>query len=796
MDRRIRVCRPGEHTLTLSLLLYAAAKMAVLLAPYNDAMRLGMGCASTTRLRWRVVRASASAERIARPQYKFGQMTGLDGGNVDISQDVTWTAKFVDRISEVSDSLNIKCDAVGGGGKASASFIDTNKFQESDINYFIQVRVTNQLRTAPDLIEFALYLQRVSSRFEIQAMLTPDTGFTEGGEFNALISIKLKDRSKTKEIKGDLEVNMNFSAVSVSGKGALEKKDASKGIEGETTIAVSWKGGGDIKDATVSDWTLSSLKSVAMEFPEHVMACPLKTKCVYAATRLEPKIIVDQRHTDKVHEFEEFLHEEYSGVSAGCDDFSDLVSVALRADDFTDYENAGVYSSALLDAYMDYKVMWRNIQQATWEIEQNQTGTLTNDSSTQLKELATGAKANYEAQLAKYKAKRARLEQQAKEQSALAQPSNPDPSSGSTLLIENKPIQSSSPQPDNAPSEAVIASAPLPTSVSTVQAPVSSVSTPTTTVPAPVTPAPARVAPYVPPLLIGIEAEEPLPPNDLNPYTYTTFSLDKARRDCRFEMIKIVREVDAVAADPKVACDPDRSWQYLSPAVFRILLPVRADAEAAKAKLLLDEKQKKELAAGVPQTEKDKEIEKLELELKDAKYKRLMAEREVAAMRAAVGPIETLKSPHIPWCPVPVRTPIRIFNAYTKQCLQYSNFQRARQDPPILSQAKPVLNADQRFYICPVGPRAFSILHIAADMFLATASQDSDLITMAEFPTFVSFEPTPGIGNPATMTLIHLADTPGHTISLNYDGNKLIKNTRNKSEIDSWIIKDWNELAA
>ncbi|CAK5267431.1 unnamed protein product [Mycena citricolor] len=757
--------------------------MAVLLAPYNDAMRLGMGFNSFTQqlcINDAVtleggVRASASAERIARPQYKFGQMTGLDGGNVDISQDVTWTAKFVDRISEVSDSLNvsgslqIKCDAVGGGGKASASFIDTNKFQESDINYFIQVRVTNQLRTAPDLIEFAPIPYLPASEFNRVYGDSFISGFTEGGEFNALISIKLKDRSKTKEIKGDLEVNMNFSAVSVSGKGALEKKDASKGIEGETTIAVSWKGGGDIKDATVSDWTLSSLKSVAMEFPEHVMACPLKTNAILT----------------KYTSLKSFYTKSIQGSPL-------------------DYENAGVYSSALLDAYMDYKVMWRNIQQATWEIEQNQTGTLTNDSSTQLKELATGAKANYEAQLAKYKAKRARLEQQAREQSALAQPSNPVPSSGSTLLIENKPIQSSSPQPDNAPSEAVIASAPLPTSVSTVQAPVSSVSTPTTTVPAPVTPAPARVAPYVPPLLIGIEAEEPLPPNDLNPYTYTTFSLDKARRDCRFEMIKIVREVDAVAADPKVACDPDRSWQYLSPAVFRILLPdfakVRADAEAAKAaakaKLLLDEKQKKELAAGVPQTEKDKEIEKLELELKDAKYKRLMAEREVAAMRAAVGPIETLKSPHIPWCPVPVRTPIRLFNAYTKQCLQYSNFQRARQDPPILSQAKPVLNADQRFYICPVGPRAFSILHIAADMFLATASQDSDLITMAEFPTFVSFEPTPGIGNPATMTLIHLADTPGHTISLNYDGNKLIKNTRNKSEIDSWIIKDWNELAA
>ncbi|THV02562.1 hypothetical protein K435DRAFT_653134 [Dendrothele bispora CBS 962.96] len=67
-----------------------------------------------------------------------------------------------------------------------------------------------------------------------------------------------------------------------------------------------------------------------------------------------------------------------------------------------------------------------------------------------------------------------------------------------------------------------------------------------------------------------------MPPNELRPYKANIFGLDKARRDCRFEMIKIVREVDAVAEDPKVACDPDRTWQYLSPSIFRMLLPVRA----------------------------------------------------------------------------------------------------------------------------------------------------------------------------------------------------------------------------
>lgn len=39
------------------------------------------------------------------------------------------------------------------------------------------------------------------------------------------------------------------------------------------------------------------------------------------------------------------------------------------------------------------------------------------------------------------------------------------------------------------------------------------------------------------------EVAKPLPPNALVPYPCDIFGLEKARRDCRFEMIKIVREV-------------------------------------------------------------------------------------------------------------------------------------------------------------------------------------------------------------------------------------------------------------
>ncbi|KAJ7742676.1 hypothetical protein DFH07DRAFT_750169 [Mycena maculata] len=419
--------------------------MALLLAPYNDVMRLGMGFNSFTQqlcindaVKLAGGHREPASERSLRPQYKLGTMTFFNGGNIDISQDVTWTAKFVDRISEVPDSLNIsgslqiKCDAVGSGGKASASFVDTNKFKESDINYLIQVRITNQRLTALDLVDFDPIPNIPDSEFARVYGDSFISGFTEGGEFNALISIKLKDRSTAKEIKGKLEVEVNFKVAQVTGEGDLEKTDASKLIEGETTIASSWRGGGDIKDGTVSDWTLETLKAVAMEFPEHVMACPMRTNTILT----------------KYTSLKSFYEKGIRGTPL-------------------DYENAGVYSSALLDAYMDYKIMWRNIQQV--------------------------------------------------------------PTLAPAVVLNTMP-------------------SPTTTVVSTVALPLSQHSPP----------------------------EPPIPPNNLVPYKGSIFRLDKARRDCRFEMIKIVREeLDAVADNPKVACDLIRAWQYLSPAIFRMLLPVR-----------------------------------------------------------------------------------------------------------------------------------------------------------------------------------------------------------------------------
>ncbi|KAJ7822770.1 hypothetical protein B0H13DRAFT_1659452 [Mycena leptocephala] len=423
--------------------------MAYLLAPYNSAMRLGMGVSLvgfnsfTQQLCINDAvktkdNQTATEKNLTRPQYKKGEMDS------STSQVVTWSAKFVDRISEVTDSLNIsgsleiKCDAIGGGGGASAHFIDSNKFKESDLNYFIQVKVTNQQLVADDVTEFSPIANVSDADFTRVYGDSFISGFIEGGEFNALVSIKLKDRSKAKEIGGQLKIDLDLKAASVHGQAEGGKKDLESTYDGETTISVAWTGGGDIKDESVNDWTLATLKAMSMEFPERVMACPMRTNAILT---------------------------KYTGLKS-------FHEKTLKGSPL-DYENAGVYSSALLDAYMDFKVMWRNIQM---------------------------------------------------------EPSFDFDCTGDTLGGKT----------ENGGSD--------------------------------VDAAPKQVIKVQPCELV----EVPLPPNVLTPYPANIFGLDKARRDCRFEMIKIVKEVDAVAQDPKVAIDPSRTWQYISPAIFRLLLPVHA----------------------------------------------------------------------------------------------------------------------------------------------------------------------------------------------------------------------------
>ncbi|KAI8262808.1 hypothetical protein K4K58_000382 [Colletotrichum sp. SAR11_239] len=120
------------------------------------------------------------------------------------SQVVTYTSRFVSKLSEVTDdmnisgSLSIKYGTIGGSGKGS--FVDSNKFKESDLNFFISVKVINQSINIKDASVFQSLPSVNESKFTEVFGDCFISGFLEGGEFNALVSMKVLNQEQRTDI--------------------------------------------------------------------------------------------------------------------------------------------------------------------------------------------------------------------------------------------------------------------------------------------------------------------------------------------------------------------------------------------------------------------------------------------------------------------------------------------------------------------------------------------------------------------------------------------------------------------
>lgn len=71
---------------------------------------------------------------------------------------MTYTSRFVNKLSEITDdmnisgSLSIKAGSIGGSGRGA--FIDSDKFKESDLNFYISVKVINQTINVKDALAY------------------------------------------------------------------------------------------------------------------------------------------------------------------------------------------------------------------------------------------------------------------------------------------------------------------------------------------------------------------------------------------------------------------------------------------------------------------------------------------------------------------------------------------------------------------------------------------------------------------------------------------------------------------
>ncbi|KAK6721154.1 hypothetical protein SNK04_000049 [Fusarium graminearum] len=254
------------------------------------------------------------------------------------SQVVTYTSRFVSKLSEVTDemnisgSLSIKYGAIGGSGKGS--FIDSDKFKESDLNFFISVKVINQSINIKDALIFQALPSVDDTNFVDVFGDCFISGFLEGGEFNALVSMKVLNKDKKTEIEAEAKVAMTIGPVELEAEAKVKVAKNNIQANTETTIQVGWSGGGSIKPMD-EPWSIDTLMQTAARFPDLVAKTPQRTYAILT----------------KYEALRSFM--------------------ALKPEKLLPimYENAAIYTNALLDAYMDYKNIYRNISSDLFDID-------------------------------------------------------------------------------------------------------------------------------------------------------------------------------------------------------------------------------------------------------------------------------------------------------------------------------------------------------------------------------------------------------------------------------------------
>ncbi|KAM0425766.1 hypothetical protein ACHAPT_009016 [Fusarium lateritium] len=304
----------------------------ILLAPYNDSMRLGQGYNS-------FLHAPCVYDAVKINQDRIGEKPASSNGSV--SQIVNYSSRFVDKMSDVVKSLNVSAGSSikNGGivGSRNSVTVDEAKFATSDLNAIVSVKVVNQ---TTELLETAEWKAMEGLSLNSEAFLKIYgncfiSGFIQGGELTGVVSAKVLDVENKAAVEEAIKSQVNSCCTSSGHKmdftldedtSAFESESAMR--QTETTITVSWSGGGQIKPQD-EEWTLESLYAAAAAFPSKVAECPQRTWA----------ILTPYNHT--------------KGFVVWAKDHS----IQLPQ-----FETAQVYADDLLDMYMQYKSCVNQVQ--------------------------------------------------------------------------------------------------------------------------------------------------------------------------------------------------------------------------------------------------------------------------------------------------------------------------------------------------------------------------------------------------------------------------------------------------
>ncbi|KAJ3544348.1 hypothetical protein NM208_g3100 [Fusarium decemcellulare] len=277
-----------------------------------------------------------------------------------IAQDVSYKASIIDKVTDVTSEMNInaafaiKYDAFDAKGKMD--FINTSKVKESDISFLFSVKVINQVIYDHTLTEIVPIATGSDGQTTLDAQAFTEiygdsfiSGTLSNGRADVFFTKPKSEEAQKAYGKGKNSFSLNLGFDNLNDNFLREN---------ETTISVTYTGGGQGLKTPEQDWTFETMKSAALRFPNLVAETPMRTHAIltkYTSLRS--------------------YHRLFGGISPPA------------------FEVAGVYSMLLQEAYLDYKTVAKDLQVLAFEVSAGKMKLLTSSEYRQQVEEAKNEKA-------------------------------------------------------------------------------------------------------------------------------------------------------------------------------------------------------------------------------------------------------------------------------------------------------------------------------------------------------------------------------------------------------------------
>ncbi|KAF7317712.1 hypothetical protein MKEN_00859000 [Mycena kentingensis (nom. inval.)] len=307
--------------------------------PFHPSMSLGIGFDSFLQ--------QVGGRAVVLPPPQDAPKAATDG--ITIDQKVNSTEGFITSFIDLVHVLNISPASaikrvVTPGDPLCALF---NQFIQGDVHYLVRVAATRQYTVHPP-----------PSGLSQTKILHGDcfvSGFVDGGEFTALISLKVSDASVANidAAKRRLQLQLDDHAL-VTGDGV------------EMKVIVEWRCGGAFEAPPEGKWTPKSIRGRAASFPQEALTYPLRVGAMITK------------------------YETLHNLQPVCNEHDITIP---------EYTNANAYAASLLNEYIGYKELLREIEQLRTNVAAGKCALAAQPDNCELSALALEAR-TYNAELA------------------------------------------------------------------------------------------------------------------------------------------------------------------------------------------------------------------------------------------------------------------------------------------------------------------------------------------------------------------------------------------------------------